>query len=448
MYKRIITLGIFILISFFVFAVYEPPELSAASAAVGTIAYVKPNDTTGDEIWLIEPDRSHDRRIYSTSIADPYSVRGISSLAWRPDAGELVLASNHENDCSWYASDLYSIFTDGSGYRRITNAPACAALANYPKGIVVIAVPGTDGFSQVYIQGAPSVKSIPPGGGVITFNNVADLGNIVQPIVIISNGYRFMTNVFVDVKAGQTVYAEVTSITTGGDDTLGAYGPAWRRDGSRIGYSFGCAELYGIADQPPAGNTGQPLFNASQVTPCAMAWGPTANTANQIVYYNNTGGQGIYRTTEGSSNAGTQLVANDYDAVNFVFRIQYLPDASGFIYSIVDNFGDSSNLYRYDFASDSLMELTSYTNQYARDFAISPDGQTIVFELASFSFDCLWGCGSDLWTMTINGSNPQLFKAGAAHPSWSINAISVPPPNPTPGPVPGSLKVYLPFIKR
>jgi TolB protein len=46
-------------------------------------------------------------------------------LAWRPDGPELAFSSQHEQDCSWYDSDVYVIGYDGAGYRRITNAPAC-----------------------------------------------------------------------------------------------------------------------------------------------------------------------------------------------------------------------------------------------------------------------------------------------------------------------------------
>ncbi len=446
MFKRMITVGISILIGFFVLAVYEPQEHSVASAStpVGTIAYVRANDTTGDQIWLIKPDGSNDHWIYSTGVADPYAVYGISSLAWRPDGGELVFASDHELACSWYASDLYAILANGSSYRRVTNAPACAALASYLKGTVRMTLPGVGSFYQVYVQGAPSIKGVSSGGGEVIFENVADLGNIGQPVVVINGMYRYMTNGLVNVQAGGTVNVGVISLTTGGTDTLGAYAPVWRRDGSRIGYAFGCAELYGIADQPPAGNTGQPLFNSSAVTPCRMAWGPTASTANQIVYFTPTGNPGFYRTTEGSSGAGTQfLLTADYDRV---FGIQYLPDASGIVFTVTDNWSSSSNIYRYIFASDTLTQLTFYTNEFARDFSLSPDGQTIVFERAPEAWGRPYGGDSDLWMISINGSNARLFKAGGGHPSWSINEGPGPVPSPVPSPV--SSKVHLPFVKR
>ncbi len=439
MYKRIITLGIFVLIGFFIIAVYEPQQNSVAAAktATGTIAYVVPNDTTGDQVWLIEPNGSNPRRIYSTGKTDPYSLYSINGLAWRPDAGELVFASDHENNCSWYTSDLYAIFADGSGYRRITNAPACAALANYPKGTVVASAPGANAFYQLYVQGASSAQTVSSAnGGVVTFDDVADFGNVVQPVVAIDGLYRFMGPA-VDVKAGQTVDAGAVSIYTEKNDLLGAYEPVWRSDGARIGYSFGCARLYGIADQPSPGKIGEPLINANGVTPCVMAWGSTASRFNQIVYFTPNDNPGIYWTMEGSSDAGILLVGtNNYDRV---FDIQFLPDGSGIIYTISDNWADSANIYRYDFDSDTVTKLTFYTNQFARDFEISPDGQTIIYELADPTWGAPYGGASDLWTMRIDGSNPQLFKAGGAHPSWSINAVQLPK---------APLKIYLPFIKR
>ncbi len=62
---------------------YEPRNAAAVSlpATTGTIAYVVPNDTTGDQIWLPEPDGGNKRKIYSTGKADPYGVQDIGSMA-------------------------------------------------------------------------------------------------------------------------------------------------------------------------------------------------------------------------------------------------------------------------------------------------------------------------------------------------------------------------------
>src|SRR5512141_233445 len=95
---------------------------AATSTLTGTIAYVVGDDTTGDQIWFVEPDGSNNRKIFSTGVPDPYEVDCMTSLAWRPDAGELVFTSNHEEYCSWYSYDVYAIMPDGSGYRRVTNS--------------------------------------------------------------------------------------------------------------------------------------------------------------------------------------------------------------------------------------------------------------------------------------------------------------------------------------
>ncbi len=409
----------------------HPQNMSAQAATgtvTGTIAYVVGDDTTGDQIWLIEPDGSNNRKIYNTGVPDPYEVYFMTSLAWRPDAGELVFTSNHEEYCSWYNYDVYAILPDGSGYRRVTNGPACAGLAAYPQGSVTLDTSRVPNGYQVYVQGAPELKTVL--GSTLTFDHVADLGNGVQPIAIVHGLYRSMGG-WVDVKAGQSVTGEAYPYS-GYSDQLGAYNPVWRRDGSRVGYAFGCADLRGVADHAPAGDSGQPLFDATGVNTCVMAWGPTAGTANNILYVNNVGNAGIYLTTE-NGGAGTRVV--EMEALSMVFRIQYLPDASGFIYTYV-NSSTSSDVYRYDFQSDTITPLTNLSGEYARDFSISPDGKHIVFERAPEGLMCVFGCASDLWMMGIDGSNPHLLVAGGAHPTWSQGAIRMPS------------KLFLPLVKK
>jgi hypothetical protein len=65
---------------------------------------------------------------------------------------------------SVYEYDLYSIRPNGSGCRRITNAPACAKLAHYPKGAV--SVPVENYMTEavvIYFQGAAKPEFSPPG---------------------------------------------------------------------------------------------------------------------------------------------------------------------------------------------------------------------------------------------------------------------------------------------
>ena len=223
-----------------------------------------------------------------------------------------------------------------------------------------------------------------------------------------------------------------------GAETVASTGVWRQRDGSGLGYAFGCADIRGIADHPPAGDSGQPLFDAAAVTPCVMDWGPTAGTANKILYFTSTGNAGIYQTTE-NGGTGTWLV--QMDSLSMVFRVQYLPDASGFIFTYV-NSSTSSDVYRYDIQSDTLTQLTNFSGEYARDFSISPDGKSIVFERAEDGLLCLFGCASKLWIMGIDGSNLQPLPGtggnalDGAHPTWIQRAIKLP------------AKVFLPFAKK
>ena len=87
----------------------QPVEsLIDAMPGPGVIAYVRPNNVGGDEIHLVAPDGSQDRRIYSTGRAEPAGadIFAIRSLGWRPDAGELAFASDHEYDCSFLQRDI------------------------------------------------------------------------------------------------------------------------------------------------------------------------------------------------------------------------------------------------------------------------------------------------------------------------------------------------------
>ena len=138
-----------------------PTPLSSPTADPGIIAYVK--GSTGD-IHVIAPDGTGDRILWTYPAP---SVDPALDLAWRPDGRELAFSSGHEGTCSWFESDVYAIGYDGAGYRRVTNSPACAALAALPKGGVTVDVANyTSSLVWVYVQGAPSVKSILGSGTV------------------------------------------------------------------------------------------------------------------------------------------------------------------------------------------------------------------------------------------------------------------------------------------
>ena len=179
-------------------------SLSAATADAEVIAYVR--GSTHD-IHVISPDGTGDRVLWAAP--RPLGPFTPIELAWRPDGRELAFSSEHETACSWFDSDIYTIGYDGTGYRRVTNSPACAALAGLPKGAVTVDVNNyTGSLIWVYVQGAPSVKSVLPGFfGTVTFDDVADFGpGVLQPSIGIGGLDRFTSYLpYADVQPGQTV---------------------------------------------------------------------------------------------------------------------------------------------------------------------------------------------------------------------------------------------------
>lgn len=420
-----------------------PP--AAAQSSAGAIAYVRPNNETGDEIRLINADGSNDRRIWTVGTADAHDVEAITGLDWRPDGGEIAFASNHEAACSWYDSDIYAVRPDGGGYRRVTNAPHCAGLASYPKGSVTVTVQNYNFDTTlylIYVAGAPGLKSlsVPAGSSSsLTFTDVADFGSeVVQPVVAINGLYRWIGGAVADVQPGQTVDAGMLTISGSGMEELGAYKPSWRHDGLQVGYTSGCGSINGIAATPPAGDIGQPLLGSVDESACVWDWGPTAATANQLLYgtyssYEND--TGIFRASEGGNNRGELLVPLSSYSAESVNDIEWLPDGSGFLFvkGYVD-LGILTDIFRYDFASDRITQLTHFEDEeLVGDLSISPDGQSIVFERAATRDD-----PADLWVMRRDGSDMRLLARNAANPAWSPQAL----------PAELSHRVYLPLVQR
>src|SRR5512136_3247787 len=132
------------------------PASSPAAVDPGTIAYVQ---MSTQDIHTISPDGTGDQVLWTNPGLS--GMKSVMYLAWRPDGRELAFSSEHEAACSWFGSDVYAIGYNGAGYRRITNSPACAALAGLPKGSVTVNVNNSTGeLAWVYVQGAPEVKTI------------------------------------------------------------------------------------------------------------------------------------------------------------------------------------------------------------------------------------------------------------------------------------------------
>jgi TolB protein len=413
----------------------DTPATPAVPAAVGSIAYV--NAATGDEIRLVQPDGSGNRRVWAHGLADPNSVYRVTSLAWRPNAAELAFASSHENWCSLNDADIFAIAADGHAYRRITQAPSCAGLAAYPKGTVRVPVENSsilgDSFAGfVYFQGAPSILplTLPPGGSsVLTFNNVADFGEAFEQVavMIVPPNRAIAFETAVDVVAGQTV-------TTG---EMGVYVPdtfwetrfpTWRSDGSSIGYVLNFASLFRLPPNPSPLDLGTELQTEPANMPDfadLLAWGPPSR-ANQLLYAGNTvfDSEAIYLLTEGSSGAGQKLLA--YEVWEQVRGLAWLPDGSGFVFAVEED-NDSfesvrANVFEYTFATQQMKRLTNYSNLFAGQVSVSPDGTQIVFDRSAAKEP---DAPADVWIMNRNGSGQRLLAANGRAPAWSPRAVPV-----------------------
>ncbi len=428
-----------------------------AGAGDGSIAYVRA--TTGDEIRLIEPDGSNDRRLWAHGLADPQNVFDVLSLDWRPDGAELAFSSNHERTCSIFDSDIYSIQAGGSQFRRVSNGPDCASLAAYPKGNVTVTVRNnTSKFNTTFyvtVQGAPGIMGLTiPWNGVatITLPDVADFGAVEQWVALLHpgdsndpfNDYRWYIGQ-VDVQAGQTVTATPNPAAANGDGAphFGAWSPTWRGDGSRIGYARSAAACLNAHSVPaantPLGTIGQPVITADAISPCSLAWGPTAATAGQVIFlaYPNLGQDGatFYRTSDGAAASSAQKLFSLGSTVMLLWY-DWLPGGEGFLFVRTTEFANTrfveANLFEYRFATGAITQLTQLDDEFVRSFSVSPDGQTIVFERAA----TLDATTADLWLMNRDGSNLRLLTTNGKAPAWGPSYL---PPQLTP-------RLYVPLF--
>ena len=409
MLNRILTLLFFI-------AWYS---ISIVFSQTGTIAYVRAET----QIRLVEADGSNDRLLWTDTGLNP--GLGLFQMAWRPGSRELAFSSAHQATSSLYMADIYTINVDGSGLKKITNPPERAEFAKFPKGSVTVTIrndePGdaTSGTYIVYVSGAdePQKVFVPAGSAKsVVFKSVADFGKQVQPVVAMYGKYRWFIP-GVDVVPGRNAAATL-SISGEGYAGLGAFRPIWRNDGSRLSYASGLCLISTVSAQPPAGDYSfNPLFSGkTPMGTCSWDWGPTAATANQIIYSENSAGSNIYQMAEGGSHPGKKLTEFsdiDYQLLN---DLKWLPDASGMLYSTVNLYRDSANIYRYDFASGRKTQITKLEKEFAREFSVSSDSRFVAFERCQTADD---ETGCDIWIAGTDGSRPHLLVRNGRHPAWS-----------------------------
>jgi TolB protein len=302
--------------------------------ATGTIAYVR-DDV---EIRAISADGTGDRRLWTHK--DLHEGLGLYELAWRPDGKELAFSSSHEAVASFYVADIYTIRPDGTGLRKLTNAPDITEFSRYPKGTVTVTVRNdqradiTSGSFIVYVAGAdePQQVTIPAGTAkTLVFKSVADFGSHPQPVVAMFGKYRWFTP-GTDVQAGRNVTSPTFTITGGGIDMFGAFRPVWRSDGSKISYRSGLCVVSKVPVNPTPGEYSfDPLFGGKNpMGTCTWDWGPTPATANQVIYSENgSGGSSIYRMTESGTHPGTKLTGFSDIDYQLLYDLRWLPRRIG-----------------------------------------------------------------------------------------------------------------------
>ncbi len=394
-------------------------ELPAVNSA-GTIAYIR-GDT---EIRAISADGTGDRRLWTHK--DLHEGLGLYDLAWRPDGKELAFSSSHEAVASFYLADIYTIRPDGTGLRKLTNAPDRSELARYRKGTVTVTILNsqpaatTPGTFIVYVAGADEPQQVTILAGTsktLVFKSVADLGAHPQPVIAMFGKSRWFTP-GPDVQAGRNVTVPIFNISGEGIELSGAYRPTWRSDGSRVSYRSGLCIVSSASSNPtPGEHSFNPLFGGKNpLGTCTWDWGPTPGTVNQIIYSENgSGGSSIYRITEGGTHPGTKLTTfTDLD-YQLLSDLRWLPDASGLLYSNKEFVLESANIYRYDFATKRVTPVTDLKNEFARKFSISPDGRSVVFERCKDRDD---DKGCDLWIVSTDGGGLRLLVKNGLAPSW------------------------------
>ena len=119
--------------------------------------------------------------------------------------------------------------------------------------------------------------------------------------------------------------------------------------------------------------------------------------------------------TEGGTHPGTKLTAfSDLD-YQLLMDLHWIPDGSGLLYSTVNLYRDSSNIFRYDFATKKTTQITRVEKAFAREFDVAPDSNAVVFERCP---DREKDEGCDIWTVGIDGGNARLLIKNGARPTW------------------------------
>jgi hypothetical protein len=239
---------------------------------------------------------------------------------------------------------------------------------------------------------------------------------VPQGAVAIQGYYRWLNNNAVDVQAGATV-AEGTLVISGdGLANLRADRPNYNSDGSAVGFRQGdsCGSFKELPASPPPASLGTPLIDPYFPLgfTCVFAWSKTPANSDAVLYNEwDISTAQVYSTTAGSSEAGDPLLY--YDPSEIMLDLKWLPDGSGFVFSLTENGQSRSNLWEYTAVDKGLHQITFFTDEIAGHFSLSPDGQHLVFERAADLESAV-----SLWIVDRDGGNLHQLVADGARPAW------------------------------
>lgn len=419
------------------FGIFALPTVSAQAPNLnGTIAYIH----NGDEIRTINSDGSNDQLLWALSQPD---VHDITNIDWSPDGSTLAFTSDHERVCSVFDADVYAIGADGSGLRRLTNAPACGELSTFDTGTVTLEIESqvTDqNLFVVYVEGAQEAQTVTLGFGEVkelTFANVADFGDGVFQRTSASVGFSRWVDpsVVVDVVAAGTASATTRlTLRSLGHFKWNSGHPSWRHDGAAIGFVLSDGIMNEIDATPSIGSPGDLIrLSDGSSLGSGMVRSPVAN---QILYSENSGFD-IYLADLAAGTPSELLV--EIPDTHLVYGLDWLPDGSGFIFAVGEGeFSDeTANLYEYTIATDSLTKLTNFTTEVAAHPSVSPDGQYIAFayqpsfEAGNAEVRVMARDNSDMWSLNVNGIWPDWRPDSTMNPTPEPTASSTPSPTST-----------------
>lgn len=393
----------------------------------GEIAFVD-----GKQIKRINPNSGAAQTIWT----HPSDAPSLLSVRWNPTATELGFTSDHESYFSPIEDDIYGIRPDGSGLRRITNAPSQAAIlgGGFATGSVRLNIfnnaSALETFSPfvVSLRGARDLQSFVLSAyqqtGQILIENVADLGGDQAVIFLYSSpacgANRRDVAGFVDVQPGQTVEVNLTFNATNCGGFVGAAREmSWKRDGTEIGYLLGNGPFK--IEASGRATPGDPWFSGNDLIDSTLAWSPV----NDLVLYDVIGaGGGIHRRDVASGQPGEQIV--NRTILGDPVKPAWLPDGSGFFYIL------AGNIHHADAAGQNRQQLTFFAaGEQAARVSPSPDGAYIVFERQL-------GSASTLWLMERNNPANMWPLVAGSKPDWSrVNPNTPAQPTNTPTPQPG-----------